>query len=1002
MATGPAERGWRRWGEPGSAEMEPRPRSLACSSQMEASLTCAVCLSLFEEPVTLPLCSHNFCRGCVLECLASAEAARLQQQQQQRGQGQVRGARGGPGQGADGDDAAVSRVSCPLCRKLCPLPRGGAAALPVNTTLAEVVRLYRSNATRDGSSCQKHPGRLLQLYCRMCRQAGCGQCVSEEHQGVFHSINLIDTVYQEEQLNFFSSLKEMRIINEKLMNEISSPADDAETVLNNEAEVIALAFGEISKTLEIKKQQLTEDLENQRRKKEKEIQIWKKMKETHKKTIENLLNDCEKLVHECDPQHFLEVACGLNTRMKTQLDLMSIASCYKKPPEYTQKTMDIKPVVNEILALKLVPVNVDINKDLPSGGNENTTENTIKQGQDQKNMPNSFLPVAGQEESLTDSGRICTRLMSVSEMPVFQNLSHEELRYKYYMEHQKLNNFKIQTVPASKKYEFVAAEALKSKSSGIPLVSSTTKANSVDRVKVETLSREGGIDKTSFPGTSNHCIPSTSTKLSETNGDLSLAHERSSEEATTPALPENSKDQEIKENLPKPSAITVSNEMDTKSSVSLGLKPAASVAVTVPNSNLDFSASGAFSNSLPRFIKDAATCSLKDGKYSFPKFYLGKCDCEGKADNQCENKFRKCSSVAKTRVSDASTTCNLESVGSQKPVYSFSYGSSERECLAASEVSDSFKTLSLRSFFNQSEKTPDLNVLSHMGKNTSLKKTVDGTLKPSVAWEQNTNASESITTVPSGTSETTTAAGVNVISESSLLPSSCVFSFKNNSFQLHPNEIAGEDIVKNTSDSLTSSSVLLSRNGTDKTEKEKMKSLGKAPLNLGNSAYPVCAEPASRLSHQKCEGSSLCMNLSKNIGSADVLANINSSCTRPLCSAVLPINNGNAFCTQLTPTKQEIKIKHQENEITAESNYSCPRRKEEFESVPFQNTACSPEACSDLPSVGSVNDTREMSSDSDSDTEKLSQTSVSSDTSSASEYFSFTEDKVSARRKSET
>lgn len=202
MAAGPAEQGWRQRGEPGPAEMEPRPRSLVCSSQMEASLTCAVCLSLFEEPVTLPLCSHNFCRGCVLECLASAEAARLQQQQQ-RGQGQVRGARrgSGPGQGPDGDDAAGARVSCPLCRKLCPLPRGGAAALPVNTTLAEVVRLYRSNAARAGGSCQKHPGRLLQLYCRMCRQAGCGQCVSEEHQGVFHSINLIDTVYQEEQVS---------------------------------------------------------------------------------------------------------------------------------------------------------------------------------------------------------------------------------------------------------------------------------------------------------------------------------------------------------------------------------------------------------------------------------------------------------------------------------------------------------------------------------------------------------------------------------------------------------------------------------------------------------------------------------------------------------------------------------------------------------------------------------------------------------------------------------
>lgn len=46
---------------------------------------------------------------------------------------------------------------------------------------------------------------------------------------------------------------------------------------------------------------------------------------------------------------------------------MSIASSYEKPPEYTQKKMDIKPVVNEILALKLVPVNLDMAKGREKG-----------------------------------------------------------------------------------------------------------------------------------------------------------------------------------------------------------------------------------------------------------------------------------------------------------------------------------------------------------------------------------------------------------------------------------------------------------------------------------------------------------------------------------------------------------------------------------------------------------------------------------------------------------
>ncbi|KAM9295598.1 uncharacterized protein RDI95_001968 [Morus bassanus] len=1007
---------------------------------MEASLTCAVCLSLFEEPVTLPLCSHNFCRDCVLECLASAEAARLQQHQQ-RGQGPARLSRGAPGPGAGGG-AAGARVSCPLCRKLCPLPRGGAAALPVNTTLAEVVKLYRSGTARAGEAeqgpapgpqaplalggtCQKHPGRLVQLYCRMCRQAGCGQCVSEEHQGIFHSVNLIDTVYQEEKLTFFSSLKKMRIINEKLMNEISSQPNDTDMVLNNDAEIIALEFGEIFKTLEMKKRQLLEDVENQRSKKEKEFQIWKKMKETHKKTIENFLKDCEKLVHECDPQRFLEVACGLNTRMKTQLDLMNIASSYEKPPEYTQKKMDIKPVVNEILALRLIPVNVGIVKDLPSGGNENSTKNTlfknnIKLWQDQKNIPNTFLPVAGQEEALADGSRICTRLMSISEMSAFQNMSHEELRYKYYMERQKLTNeFKTQTLPADKKYKFVTAEALKGRSSGTPLVSSRTKANNTDKVKMGTLQRADGFER-SFSGTSNHSIPSTNMSFFETNGDLKLFPDRNSQEATTPASSENSRDLVMKEKLPmQASAVTVSNEMDTNSSTSSSLKPAPSVAVTVSNSEfLGVSAErlpvppfafSACNNSLPRFIKDTGTFSFKkkDRKYVFPQFYLGKCDHADNTDNQDESKFRKHGPVTKPTVSDASASPNLDSAESEKPDFSFPVGNSERDCFTGLGVGNLIKVLPLSSFFNQFEKPSDRNTSSHMREKTLyVTETAEyGTQKPCVSGEQKANASESITTVACNTSETNTAAGVNDVSEFPLLPSNCVFSFKNNCFQLPSTVFSFGSIVRNTSDSLTSS-VFLAGNGTEKTE-EKAKS-DKTPLSLGKPVSSECAEPASRHSHPKCEGSFFPMNPPKKTESAEMLADSSSSCSQPLCPVVLPVEYENASSTQLfvTATKQETKVKDEGSETVAGNNCSCPRREDEPESVQFENAACSvPGTCNDPPLGGSVltvNEAGGMPSDSDSDTEELSQTSVSTDTSSASEYFSVAEDKVSTRGKSET
>uniref|UniRef100_A0A8C8RV75 Tripartite motif containing 59 n=1 Tax=Pelusios castaneus TaxID=367368 RepID=A0A8C8RV75_9SAUR len=400
------------------------PRAAGGSDPMEASLTCAVCLGLFEEPVTLPLCSHNFCKGCVLECMASAEPG------SQRG-GQPLG--------------AAARFSCPLCRKLCPLPRGGYSALPVNTTLAEVVKLYRAGGGKagpgqgeeaalsplfvSGAACKKHPPRRMQLYCRMCRRAGCGQCVSEEHRGIFHAINLLDTIYQEEKLTFFSSLKKMRAINENLVKELSSHPKDTE-ILNKEAEIIKLEFEEIFKTLEMRKKELLEDIESQRHKKEKEYQIWKKIKEAHKKTIESFLKDCEKLFDECDPEHFLEVACDLNKRMKTQLDLMHIASSYEKAPASTQKQMDIKAVVKEILALQLTSVDSCIVKELPSRGNEALVGTCVykystQQWKDQKNIHNTFSPVVRHEESLTDDNKSCTPLTSVSKISTFQNMSQE-------------------------------------------------------------------------------------------------------------------------------------------------------------------------------------------------------------------------------------------------------------------------------------------------------------------------------------------------------------------------------------------------------------------------------------------------------------------------------------------------------------------------------------------------------------------------------------------------
>ncbi|XP_034298592.1 tripartite motif-containing protein 59-like isoform X1 [Pantherophis guttatus] len=427
---------------------------------MEASLTCAVCLSLFEDPVTLPVCSHNFCRHCVVEYLSQAASVVLPSSSSSasrpssRSRDSLQQSPRAPGRPSRDGGSII--LSCPLCRKLCSLPSDrGASALPVNTTLAEVVKLFRaaSPATKPsleaiaevdssalvpqlaalGGICKKHPGRLLQLYCRMCRSGGCGQCVSEDHRGVFHSVNLIDTVYQEEKLAFFSNLKKIRELQLKMMNEISVSPKDEKALMQNEEELIKTEFEKLYNALETRKKELLKNLESQKKRKEKEHLIWKNMKEAHRKTIENILIDCENLLDECDPQHFLEVACNLNQRMKTQLELMQMASGHEDQPECKQIQLDIKSIVKDISALTITEVSLDIPKaDIPSGNSEPSTSASPENKWEDKIEQDKFHPVPG-KDVLENGKNIPTQYMSVSATTKFQNISHEELRYIHYM-----------------------------------------------------------------------------------------------------------------------------------------------------------------------------------------------------------------------------------------------------------------------------------------------------------------------------------------------------------------------------------------------------------------------------------------------------------------------------------------------------------------------------------------------------------------------------------------
>ncbi|XP_030867476.1 E3 ubiquitin-protein ligase TRIM65 isoform X2 [Gorilla gorilla gorilla] len=116
---------------------------------LEEKLTCAICLGLYQDPVTLP-CGHNFCGACIRDWWDRCGKA------------------------------------CPECRE--PFPDG--AELRRNVALSGVLEVVRAGPARDpgpdpgpgpgpAARCPRH-GRPLELFCRTEGRCVCSVCTVRE------------------------------------------------------------------------------------------------------------------------------------------------------------------------------------------------------------------------------------------------------------------------------------------------------------------------------------------------------------------------------------------------------------------------------------------------------------------------------------------------------------------------------------------------------------------------------------------------------------------------------------------------------------------------------------------------------------------------------------------------------------------------------------------------------------------------------------------------------
>ncbi|XP_070789481.1 zinc finger protein RFP-like [Pituophis catenifer annectens] len=141
--------------------------------------TCSICLDFFQDPVLIPKCGHNFCRGCLTRSWGTSEL----------------------------------EASCPQCRQTFA-PR----SLLRNRQLARLVEEARQcGGPRDeegGSLCPKHQ-EPLKLFCKDHQTLICVVCDrSREHKG--HSVIPAEEAFQEYQIEVEDCLKAQKKEKEKI------------------------------------------------------------------------------------------------------------------------------------------------------------------------------------------------------------------------------------------------------------------------------------------------------------------------------------------------------------------------------------------------------------------------------------------------------------------------------------------------------------------------------------------------------------------------------------------------------------------------------------------------------------------------------------------------------------------------------------------------------------------------------------------------------------------
>ncbi|XP_032472843.1 tripartite motif-containing protein 65 isoform X2 [Phocoena sinus] len=204
------------------ARLEPLAANMA-AQWLEDRLTCAICLGLYQDPVTL-FCGHNFCRACIQDWLGRSEKV------------------------------------CPECRE--PFP--DSAELRRNVALSGVLEELRVRPASDpglGACCPRH-GRPLELFCRTEGLCVCSVCTVRECR--LHERTLLDAERREREAQLRATLEvtqQQATQAESQLQELQQRSSQIQSSACTLTSVISGKFNRLLQALEMQRNLALRDIE---------------------------------------------------------------------------------------------------------------------------------------------------------------------------------------------------------------------------------------------------------------------------------------------------------------------------------------------------------------------------------------------------------------------------------------------------------------------------------------------------------------------------------------------------------------------------------------------------------------------------------------------------------------------------------------------------------------------------------------------------------------------